>query len=168
MNQYYLEIYLENLYPQNTNIEESQWQYWFNQWFNYLGLDLEPDKTYEISLRLTDDRDIQSLNRQFRHQDKPTDVLSFAGLEDDFPEIVEIESIVLGDIIISIETATKQAKLENHTLEIELAWLASHGLLHLLGYNHPDDNSLEYMLNTQAQLLNEIGINPPSVKKYFS
>lgn len=167
-NQYQLEIYLENLFEQQSHIDEFPWQSWLTQWFNYLNLDLDTNKTYEINLRLTDDEEIQTLNRQFRNQDKPTDVLSFAALEDDFPEIEAIDAIALGDIIISLETALNQAKLENHSLEIELAWLASHGLLHLLGWDHPDDDSLKEMLTIQSQLLNSVGINAPPIKKYFS
>ena len=168
MTQYQLEIYLENLFPQITFINESQWQSWLITWFNNLDLDLDCNKTYEINLRLTDDQEIQVLNKQFRDQDKPTDVLSFAALEDDFPEIEDMDAIALGDIIISLETASRQAKLENHSLEIELAWLASHGLLHLLGWDHPDEDSLKEMLTIQTELLNTVDIKAPSLKQYFS
>lgn len=168
MTQYHLEISLENVSAQNTSINESQWQGWLTTWFNHLDLDLDTDKTYEINVRLTDDEEIQTLNRQFRHQDKPTDVLSFAALEDDFPEIEEMDAIALGDIIISLDTASRQANLENHSLEIELAWLASHGLLHILGWDHPDEESLREMLTIQTELLELVAINPPSLKQYFS
>lgn len=168
MTQYHLEISLENVSAQNTSIDESQWQSWLTTWFNNLDLDLDTDKIYEINLRLTNDEEIQAFNRQFRHQDKPTDVLSFAALEDDFPDIEEIDAIALGDIIISLDTASQQANLENHSLEIELAWLASHGLLHLLGWDHPDDDSLKEMLTIQTELLKLVAINPPSLKQYFS
>ena len=170
MNQYQLEVYLEDLSNINTSINESQWQSWLTQWFNnqILDLDLEPSKVYEVNLRLTGNEEIQSLNRQFRSQDKATDVLSFAALEDDFPDVQQIDAIALGDIIISVETALNQAKLENHSLKIELAWLASHGLLHLLGWDHPDEDSLQEMLTLQAQLLQSVDINAPSIKKYFS
>lgn len=168
MNQYHLEVYLENFFEQHNCIDRSQWYSWLTEWFNNLDLDLDTNKIYEINLRLTDDEEIQTLNRQFRHQDKPTDVLSFAALENDFPDVEEIGAIALGDIIISVETALNQAKLENHSLEIELAWLASHGLLHLLGWDHPDDNSLKEMLTRQSQLLNCVGISAPPIKKYFS
>ncbi len=168
MNQYHLDLYLENLFDQNICIDQSQWQDWLTKWFNHLNLDFDKNKTYDINLRLTNDQEIQSLNKLFRQQDKPTDVLSFAALEDNFPDVYEIESIALGDIIISVETASKQANLENHSLEIELAWLASHGLLHLLGWDHPDDDSLKQMLTMQGELLNSVSVNAPSIKKYFS
>ena len=168
MNQYHLEISLENLSTQTTCITEFQWQDWLTSWFNNLDLELDQKKVYEINLRFTDDEEIQALNRQFRHQDKPTDVLSFAALEDDFPNLEDMDAIALGDIIISMETASRQAKLEHHSLEIELAWLASHGLLHLLGWDHPDDDSLKEMLTIQTELLNTVDIKAPSLKQYFS
>ena len=159
MNQYNLDIYLENIdsEDQMNNFSEFQWGTWLTTWFNNLDLDLAKDYTYEINLRFTDDEEIQNLNRQFRYQDKPTDVLSFAALEDDFPQIEELNAIALGDIIISLETAAKQAQEENHSLETELVWLACHGLLHLLGWDHPDDESLEEMMSLQRQLLQKIG-----------
>ena len=163
-----LDTYIENASDYEISIASQTWSHWLTTWFNSLDLELNPQASYEVSLRLTDDDEIQQLNKQFRNLDKPTDVLSFAGLEDDIPMIEELETIVLGDIIISIETALKQAKLEGHDLKTELAWLASHGLLHLLGWDHPDDDSLNEMLTQQAQLLAQISIEPPSVKKYFS
>ena len=102
MTQYQLEIYLENLFPQITFINESQWQSWLITWFNNLDLDLDCNKTYEINLRLTDDQEIQVLNKQFRDQDKPTDVLSFAALEDDFPDIEDMDAIALMGWLFSV------------------------------------------------------------------
>ena len=164
----HLDTYIENTSDYEVSIAIETLNDWLNTWFNYLDLDLDLQTTYEISLRLTDDREIQEFNRQFRNLDKATDVLSFASLEDDIPMIEDLETISLGDIIISIETALKQAELEGHDLKTELAWLASHGLLHLLGWDHPDDDSLAQMLTQQAVLLIQVGVEPPSVKKYFS
>ncbi len=141
------------------------WQDWMTQWLgllepaNHQGDALHPDDRYELSLRLTDDEEIQNLNREFRSKDQPTDVLSFAALEVDFSYLhlpVE-EPLGLGDIIISVETAARQAEIQGHSIEIELIWLASHGLLHLLGWDHPDEPSLIEMLNQQRELLNTIG-----------
>ncbi|MCS6814667.1 MAG: rRNA maturation RNase YbeY, partial [Cyanobacteria bacterium] len=90
-----------------------------------------------------------------------TDVLAFATLDDPCPlppEALELQPIYLGDIVISIETAQQQANQQGHSLVCELGWLASHGLLHLLGWDHPDDESLKRMLNQQAHLLRGIGL----------
>ena len=81
---------------------------------------------YEISLVLTDDDTIHDLNKQYRDKDRPTDVLSFE-LDDD---------IMLGDIIISIDTAKRQAVDNDILLDREVAFLFIHGILHLMGYDH--------------------------------
>lgn len=142
--------------------EESQWQEWFQCWLEVLNPDLSPIHAYELSLRLTDDREIQLLNAQYRQQDKPTDVLAFAMLEDAQPQFDEAQlslPLYLGDIVISLDTAHKQAQLQGHPLQMELVWLASHGLLHLLGWDHPNDESLAEMLNKQQFLLHTVGLS---------
>lgn len=137
------------------------WEDWFQCWLETLEPDLPPASVYEIGLRLTDDAEIQSLNAQYRHQDRPTDVLSFAALEADFPAIPEMMGapLYLGDIVISINTAQRQAQQQGHTLTTELAWLAAHGLLHLLGWDHPDEEQLMQMIQKQVILLKAISIH---------
>ncbi|MCX7592954.1 MAG: rRNA maturation RNase YbeY [Fischerella sp.] len=137
------------------------WQNWFSRWLEILQPNIPQASNYEIGLRLTNDSEIQALNAQYRHQNKPTDVLSFAALEVDFPQPTDMPAslpLYLGDIVISVDTARRQAQQQGHTLSTELAWLAAHGLLHLLGWDHPDENSLERMLKQQVILLKEIGI----------
>jgi probable rRNA maturation factor len=155
-----LELIVQDLY-QPSVVDESTWVRWFQDWLQTPGLDLPPADTYELSLRLTTDTEIQALNAQFRHQDKSTDVLSFAAMEVDFPE-VESEpgnsSLYLGDIIISVDTAVRQAPEHGYALDKELAWLASHGLLHLLGWDHPDEPSLLIMLDQQETFLAQSGL----------
>ncbi|WP_017655030.1 rRNA maturation RNase YbeY [Fortiea contorta] len=137
------------------------WENWFNQWLQILEDDLPTASGYEIGLRLTNDAEIETLNAQFRHQNRPTDVLSFPALEVDFPENQELlnsEPLYLGDIVISVDTAQRQAQQQQHNLSTELAWLAAHGLLHLLGWDHPDEESLMHMLIQQVILLKAISI----------
>jgi probable rRNA maturation factor len=100
----------------------------------------------EVSLRLCDDAEIHALNRSFRKKNKPTDVLAFAMREGTSGAA---GSEVLGDIVISVETARRQAK---KGLYAELLFLASHGLCHLLGYDHPDDRSEAAMNARMASL----------------
>lgn len=137
------------------------WEDWFGCWLSSLQLDLPPAPGYEIGLRLTDDREIQSLNAEYRHQNQATDVLSFAALEVDFPENPEMqdEPLYLGDIVISVNTAQRQAQQQGHSLPTELAWLAAHGLLHLLGWDHPDEEQLMQMLQQQVKLLKLVSID---------
>ena len=171
MTQYQVDFYLEDLFfPHNSlksPISESEWQDWMTKWLNILELDLGNQKIYELSLILTDDEQIQNFNQQYRNQNQPTDVLSFAALEADFPHNDFIDSVSLGDVMISVQTAQKQAKLQGHSLKIELAWLASHGFLHLLGWDHPDEDSLKEMLSLQQFLLNGVALKPPSISEFF-
>ena len=110
-----------------------------------------------LGLRFTDDLAIAELNRIWRQRSESTDVLSFAALES-APDSFSGTCVELGDIIVSLETAGRQAQEQGHSLERELRWLVSHGLLHLLGWDHPDEDSLEQMLALQERLL-DIGGN---------
>lgn len=143
-----------------TGLDESIWSAYFQTWIAQPDLGLPPATDYEITLRLTDDAEIQRLNAQYRQIDRPTDVLAFAALEDEMTLPAEMDGLplYLGDIIISIETAQKQADVQGHSMEIELLWLASHGFLHLLGWDHPDDQSLTEMLACQDLLLGTINV----------
>lgn len=137
------------------------WENWFHSWLETLETDLPPALGYELSLRLTDDGEIQALNAQYRQKNQPTDVLAFAALEVDFPLSEDMRSslpLYLGDIVISVNTANLQAQQQGHPLKTELAWLAAHGLLHLLGWDHPDEESLNRMLNQQVMLLETVGL----------
>lgn len=144
-----------------SSISEEQWQEWFQRWLELLNPGLSPIEAYELSLRLTSDREIHELNAQYRQQDKPTDVLAFAALEADLPQNDEMQAsapLYLGDIMISVDTAQRQANAQGHSLEVELAWLAAHGLLHLLGWDHLDDQQLIEMLDQQKALLSTVGL----------
>jgi probable rRNA maturation factor len=105
----------------------------------------------EVSLRLTADPAIRELNRDFRHKDKPTDVLAFAQREG----LGGVHGQpLLGDIIISLETARRQAKRKTAAgLLTEVRFLAAHGLCHLLGYDHRDDAEEAEMNARMAALL---------------
>ena len=134
------------------------WNGWFHTWLVTLQPQYSPIRAYELSLCLTTDEVIQSLNHQYRQRDRPTDVLSFAALDGEIPpaEFLTELPLDLGDIIISVETAQRQALDHNHPLELELAWLAAHGFLHLLEWDHPDDAQLRAMLNQQVALLSTL------------
>jgi len=142
-------------------IAAETWDQWFQTWLQQLTTELPPAIGYELSIRLSDDGEIQQLNAQYRHQNKPTDVLSFAALEAEYPQIESLPKeipLYLGDIIISVDTAARQAEQQEHSVTVELAWLAAHGLLHLLGWDHPDEESLTRMLDQQETLLTAVGL----------
>ncbi|KGG16755.1 Metal-dependent hydrolase YbeY [Prochlorococcus sp. MIT 0602] len=105
-----------------------------------------------LGLVFTNDLLIQKLNQDWRNKMMPTDVLSFPVLDNDIV-LPSDQFVELGDIIVSVETALKQAKINNHSLLEELRWLVSHGLLHLLGWDHPSSSSLDKMLKMQEQLI---------------
>jgi probable rRNA maturation factor len=109
-----------------------------------------------LTVLLADDGTLQQLNRDFRQEDKPTDVLSFpAG--DPLPGLSE-PSPYLGDIAISVPYAQRQARQQGHTLEAELQLLAVHGTLHLLGYDHADEVEKEEMWAAQTAVLTHLGL----------
>jgi len=116
---------------------------------------MELKKGSEVSLLLTNDKEIQNLNKIFRKFDSPTDVLAFSMSEgsNSFSLPQEIGEYLLGDIIISIETAKKQAKLLGHSLEQELTVLLIHGLLHLLEYDHIEREDSEKMKAEEERIL---------------
>ncbi len=105
-----------------------------------------------LGISLLDDASIAELNLHWRQKPTPTDVLSFAALESGMP-LGEGQELELGDIVVSVPTARRQALEQEHGLERELRWLVSHGLLHLLGWDHPDADSLAAMLQKQEHLL---------------
>lgn len=160
-----IEVSVQEPFAGRSPIAVSEWENWFLAWMTQLepanaaGEALQAQDCYELSLRLTDDSEIHTLNRDYRHKDQPTDVLSFAALEVDCPQLPDHEPLYLGDIIISVETAARQAAEQGHSLKEELSWLASHGLLHLLGWDHPDDDSLIEMLTQQEEMLTAIGLS---------
>ena len=103
----------------------------------------------EVSFRFVDDQTIHILNRDYRKKDRPTDVLAFAQRES---PLGKIHPELLGDVIISIETAKNQAQ---KGLCNELLFLSAHGLCHLLGYDHQNDQEEETMNSRMNALLNE-------------
>lgn len=105
-----------------------------------------------IELLLCNDEQIQAFNRTYRGKDKPTDVLSF-NLAQDFPKSPEGAEPKIGQLVISTETAQRQADELGQTLKEELRFLFTHGLLHLLGYDHEEAEEEKLMLEKVYALL---------------
>lgn len=115
----------------------------------------------EISITFVDNREIQVINRNYRQKDQPTDVISFAMQEQGEGEVAIIGDeipLLLGDIVISIDKAKEQAEDYGHSLERELGFLAVHGFLHLLGYDHQTQEQEQKMFQRQEEILNEFGL----------
>lgn len=111
----------------------------------------------EVSVLVTDDAGIRSLNRAWRHIDRPTDVLSFP-LEVDGP--VGDEPVPLGDVVISIETARRESSERPVTLDDVVAHLMVHGVLHLLGYDHEAPAEERDMRGREQRALARLGVKP--------
>ena len=105
-----------------------------------------------MGLQFTDDSTIAALNSVWRSKEETTDVLSFAAYDEKI-YLPGYQFVELGDIVVSVNRAEQQAKQHDHSLLHELRWLVSHGLLHLLGWDHPSSEKLNEMLSCQEQLL---------------
>lgn len=117
------------------------------------------DQGTEVSVVLADDEYIRQLNSRYRGKNCATDVLSFALNEGEEPDIVGgPDETLLGDIIISLETAARQAEEYHHSLERELAFLTVHGMLHLLGYDHEQEEERRAMRSEEEHVLSLLGI----------
>lgn len=122
----------------------------------------------EVDVTIVDDEEIHSMNREYRGMDRPTDVLSFALDEDcedeDEPELIGgPEEHLYGDIIISAETALRQAEEYGHGLEREMTYLAVHGMFHLLGYDHMTEEDKAEMRAREEEALRAINLS----EEYF-
>jgi probable rRNA maturation factor len=112
----------------------------------------------ELSILLTDDPGIRTLNRNWRRKDRPTDVLSFPAGESP-PGATGPRH--LGDIIVSLDTARRQARAHRRSLNDELDLYLAHGLLHLLGHDHRRRRDAERMAALEARILGRPGMVPP-------
>ncbi|MEZ0480508.1 rRNA maturation RNase YbeY [Planococcus sp. SSTMD024] len=115
----------------------------------------------EVSVTFTDDESIRAINRDYREKDQPTDVISFSMEEqgeDEVAIIGETGPRLLGDIIISVERTQLQAEEYGHSFERELGFLAVHGFLHLLGYDHLNEQDEKEMFGRQEEILSSLGL----------
>lgn len=123
------------------------------------ALKREKLENVEFNIIFVDSDTIHEINRNYRHVDRVTDVISFA-LEDN--ETITLDHRILGDIYICVERAEEQAKEYGHSFLRELAFLSIHGLLHLLGYDHMEKEEEKIMFSKQEDILNEFGIRRDS------
>lgn len=114
------------------------------------------DENFSVSVLITNNQEIQYLNNKYRKINKPTDVLSFPQYEKD--ELKNASGLFLGDIVLSFEKAVSQSNEYNHSLEREIAFLTTHSILHLLGYDHLTTKDEEQMFLLQDSILNDIGL----------
>ena len=169
-----IELVFKNYYetmPNKLNVngikqyifEHDFWENTFLIWINillnefkqFLPNNLLNKKSGSLSFEIVDDLKISELNQIWLNKLGPTDVLSFPILSKD-DSVNDLNSVELGDIFISLEMALKQSMQYNNSVEQEVIWLASHGFLHLLGWDHQDQNQLENMLKIQEYLISNL------------
>ncbi len=110
----------------------------------------------ELTIRIVDEQESQYLNNLYRHKDRPTNVLSFP-----FESPVEMETPLLGDLVICKQIVQKEAQEQNKSLESHWAHMIVHGCLHLLGYDHIDDNEAQEMESIEIDIMADLGFANP-------
>tara|TARA_Y100001933_G_scaffold158915_1_gene157226 strand:+ start:147 stop:695 length:549 start_codon:yes stop_codon:yes gene_type:complete len=170
----YIELVFKNSYEIKPNkltldcikmyiFEHDFWENTFLMWINillnefnqFLPNYLLDKKSGSLSFEIVDDLKISDLNKIWLNKSGPTDVLSFPILSKE-DSINDLNSIEFGDIFISLEMAIKQAIEYNNSVEKEVIWLASHGFLHLLGWDHQDEAQLENMIKIQEYMISKL------------
>ena len=112
----------------------------------------------ELSVTFTDNENIRKLNNEFRQIDRETDVLSFPLGDESFEVNPDNDAVLLGDIVISLEKARSQAEEYGHSFRREIAFLLTHSLFHLLGYDHETPDEEKEMFEKQERVLERLGI----------
>ena len=131
-----------------------------------MARELSKRRQVEISMLLTHDAQMRELNREYRGKNKPTNVLSFPGMDTDTLSVAGYDgpglpSVALGDVVISLETAMAEAEDAGKALVDHVSHLTVHGLLHLLGYDHEDDEEAATMEALEVRILAHLHIDDP-------
>lgn len=135
----------------------SEFEALFNEIALYTFDYLKIEEDIEFSVSIIDNDRIHEINREYRHIDRPTDVITFA-LENEESPYVEGMPRLLGDIFISYDKAVEQSQDYGHSIKRELCFLFTHGLLHLLGYDHMVEEDEKVMMALQDTILNNMDI----------
>ena len=112
----------------------------------------------ELTLRIVDEDEIHSLNHLYRKQDKPTNVLAF---EATVPEDIQLDYPLLGDVVICASVLKKESEEQQKALDAHWAHIVIHGVLHLLGYDHIEEDDAKIMQALEIKLLASLGIDDP-------
>lgn len=130
--------------------------------FVILKIVLPEDSAIEFSVVLTNNTEIQELNKQYRGKDKPTNVLSFQVIENHLnDEIAKQPYLLLGDIFVSLNVLKQEAKEQGKSIQNHFTHLCLHSFLHLLGYDHMNDIEADEMESLEVKVLEKIGIKNP-------
>lgn len=140
---------------QTTEKSWKNYRYLIDEISKKTKLVLKIKKNFQFSIILITPEEIKELNRVYRNKDSVTDVISFASLDSLSIQVKE-STIELGDVFINVEAIRLQAKDYGHSLKREFSFLVTHGLLHLLGYDHMNPTEEKEMLQLQKDILDEI------------
>lgn len=123
------------------------------------------NKSYVLNICLSDDAEVHQLNKEFRGMDKPTNVLSFANVDDDdfWNEYEDSDELELGDIILAYETLHNEANIKGISVYAHYCHLLVHGFLHLLGFDHQEDEEAEEMEDIEVDILAMFSIDNPYI-----
>ncbi len=143
----------------------------FHRWAKAVFTELGKDDNVELTIRLTDNYEVQQLNRDYRGKDKPTNILSFPFEAIDIDpmelqmayagDVAELGVPFIGDLIIATGVMENEAEIQKKPLLDHYAHITIHGILHLLGYDHIADDEAEVMENLEKQILARLGIANP-------
>ena len=128
---------------------------------------LETNKSFSLNVCLSNNDEVHKLNKEFRGMDKPTNVLSFANIDDDefWDGLNEDVPHELGDIILAYETLEEEARIKGISVYSHYCHLLVHGFLHLLGFDHQEDEEAEEMESLEVEILGEFSIDNPYDKE---
>ena len=146
-------LVFENSYDKDYDKYENIYENLMSKTFKKLNIKQE----FEVDVNLVNNEEIHDINREYRKVDRPTDVISFAFLDDVDGEIKIKSDIpkILGEIFISVDKAIEQAENYGHSLLREMSFLFVHGLLHLLGYDHMKKEDEVIMFKLQEEILTQ-------------
>ncbi|MBS9777804.1 MAG: rRNA maturation RNase YbeY [Gammaproteobacteria bacterium] len=143
----------------------------FITWGKAVYAELGKDYDVELTIRLTDNHEVQQLNRDYRGKDKPTNILSFPFEAMDIDpmelqtayagDVAQFDVPIIGDLVIAITVMENEARDQGKTLFNHYAHITIHGILHLLGYDHIDDEEAETMEDIEIRTLAKLGIANP-------
>lgn len=153
-----MELEFDNPFEEKYNALETRYKKIMETAFEMLDITIP----YEVDVSLVDEETIHTINRDYRHVDRPTDVISFAFNDDKDPKDQISDPTItrmLGEILICLPVALKQAKEIGNSEERELSFLFTHGLLHLLGYDHTKKEDEEIMFPLQDKILERVDEN---------
>lgn len=141
---------------------EQEWESFFQEITSTILKYFKIDHSIELSVVLSDDKFVQNLNKQYRHKDKPTNVLSFSQITlDQIYQLSDQKDILLGDIVMSYGVIQKEMREQNKRFIDHVTHLFIHSILHLLGFDHIDEEDAKDMEKLEIEFLEKLNIKNP-------